>query len=649
MRILTWNINGIRTLIQYYPWSIKKSYKEVLEELNADIVCFQETKITRAKLSGEIALIPGFDAYMTFTKVKQGYSGVATYVRQPLMPIAAEEGITGILFDETKPNARRVGHYPEGYTDDDLLAIDSEGRCVIVEFDMFVLLNLYCPHESSEERLPYKLLFNAYMEKRVRLLLKAGKNVIVAGDINIAHLEIDHCEPQTSMKNYGIDHYLDHPARKWFDNFLSPKGPMVDFCRQHHPHRKGMYTCWNTKLNCRPANYGTRIDYILGNSELLPWVQHAVIEPDIMGSDHCPVAIELREEIEQLDLVTNEKTIWRLRDRLEGPPGAEVPALCTKHMDEYSHKQRKLHNFFSTSTLAQTQATPSDEDDSPSSEVPTPNVMFPSPPGTNAPPETVTPTAITARTTVEKGDVVGPQDGAIETSAHKSANGPKRKSIASSGKSETKETKKGSRKMSAQPSLTAFFKSSSSQIKDEKSGQSQADQGPESENKLSHPVSPKPHSDPETASSIPAEAPDDALNWLPTSISDQYLASSSIDELQNFSIATNDDETKSKWETLFRKKPPPLCKVHGEPCKEYTVNKPGPNHGRKFWLCSRLVGPEYVDTPNGGRVRNYESRCNYFEWAQDSRFKGETADAWKRKFAQTNGSSYNGDPKRLKR
>ena len=208
--------------------------------MNADIICFQETKITPDRLDSSLALIPGYDAYFSFTKGKSAYSGVVTYVKNAVIaPVAAEEGISGILAktasavegpDDTTSEAL-IGCIPSGYTTEELLAIDNEGRCVVLDFNIFTLFNVYCPNESSLERRPFKLKFYEILKARVEGLLKAGKRVIVVGDMNVEHKEIDHCNPKGAIKEKGLNAFGDHPSRKWFDSFVVPNGPMVDVCR----------------------------------------------------------------------------------------------------------------------------------------------------------------------------------------------------------------------------------------------------------------------------------------------------------------------------------------------------------------------------------------------------------------------------------
>ncbi|GAN11120.1 DNase I-like protein [Mucor ambiguus] len=304
MRVLTWNVNGLATTLQYHPWSETKSLQGpirrarfryhlvgtthspktscVLPLLTPQPNSFQEVKCQRSKLSREMALVPGYHAYFSFSKVKLGYSGVAVYVKDTAtQPRRTYEGITGVL-DATDDDFHYDLSTPAKLLDD-------EGRCIILDFGFFVLFNIYFPNDSNESRSDFKMDYHHCVQKRIHSFLERGKQVLLVGDINAVHEEIDHCDPKQSMKDHNITDFKDLPHRRWLDNMIHPKGPLVDMTRLYHPHRLKMYTCWNTRLNARPGNFGTRIDYILSSKGLKPWFKYSDIQPDIFGSDHCPV------------------------------------------------------------------------------------------------------------------------------------------------------------------------------------------------------------------------------------------------------------------------------------------------------------------------------------------------------------------------
>ncbi|KAI9480979.1 MAG: Endonuclease/exonuclease/phosphatase [Benjaminiella poitrasii] len=281
MKVLTWNVNGLAKTLQYYPCIYLMNLIQTLFEV----------KCQRSKLTKDMAIVPGYDAYFSFSKVKLGYSGVVVYIKDTFQPqpIHVYEGITGIL---------------DGNIDDDVdkfvydlntpaEILDAEGRCIILDFGFFVLFNIYFPNYSNETRVEFKMDYHACVQKRAEYFLnKKGKQVLIVGDVNAVHEEIDHCDPKQSMKDHDITDFKDLPHRRWLDNMIEPHGKFVDMTRHYHPGREKMYTCWNTKINARPSNFGTRIDYILASAELRPWFQNSDIQPNIMGSDHCPVYAE---------------------------------------------------------------------------------------------------------------------------------------------------------------------------------------------------------------------------------------------------------------------------------------------------------------------------------------------------------------------
>ncbi|KAI8335645.1 Endonuclease/exonuclease/phosphatase [Choanephora cucurbitarum] len=220
-----------------------------------------------------MAIVPGYHAYFSFSKAKLGYSGVVTYVKDTLpQPIDIQETITNTEDEYVTPAK----------------SLDAEGRSLILNFGHFVLFNIYFPNDAGDARTQFKMDYHHCVQKRLEQALE-HQQVILVGDINAAHDEIDHCDPQQSIKDHDLAHFQDLPQRRWLDCLVAPKGPLVDITRRYHPDRQKMFTCWNTRTNARPINFGTRIDYILPSVGLEESFLFADIQPDIMGSDHCPV------------------------------------------------------------------------------------------------------------------------------------------------------------------------------------------------------------------------------------------------------------------------------------------------------------------------------------------------------------------------
>ncbi|OHA32810.1 MAG: exodeoxyribonuclease III [Candidatus Taylorbacteria bacterium RIFCSPLOWO2_01_FULL_45_15b] len=253
MRILTWNINGIRA------WA-KKGHFEWLLNQNLDIFCFQETKATIEQVPPEIAKPSGYESYFDSPKEKKGYSGVAIY-------------------SKVKPNKIE---YAMG---SDIL--DNEGRLVAAYYDDFVLVNVYFPNGGGgPERLKFKLDFYDEFLKYIDKLRKKGHKVIFCGDINTAHEEIDLARPKANEKNTG---FLPE-ERAWLDEVVN-RG-YVDVFRHFYPSKAGAYTYWDQKTFARERNVGWRIDYFFVSPDLLVKVKGIEILSNVYGSDHCPIVLE---------------------------------------------------------------------------------------------------------------------------------------------------------------------------------------------------------------------------------------------------------------------------------------------------------------------------------------------------------------------
>ncbi|CAM1501672.1 Fc.00g036560.m01.CDS01 [Cosmosporella sp. VM-42] len=338
-RITTWNVNGIRNPFGYQPWREKRTFQAMFDILEADILIMQETKIQRKDLRDDMVLVPGWDVFFSLPKHKKGYSGVAIYTRNgTCSPIRAEEGVTGILcspksmtrFRDLPPD-QRIGGYPRpGQLDGtiDEATLDSEGRCVILEFPAFVLFGVYSPANRDQSRQDFRNGFIQALDVRIRNLVSEGKQVILTGDLNIIRSEIDSTNVAESLRKEGMtmEDWMSVPARRTFNQLIfegdviggrdeGREEPVLwDLCRCFHPGREGMNTCWDTKRNTRPANNGSRIDYILCSDGIKDWFDSSNIQEGLMGSDHCPVFATL------LDKVTVEDKERSLLE-LMNPPG----------------------------------------------------------------------------------------------------------------------------------------------------------------------------------------------------------------------------------------------------------------------------------------------------------------------------------------
>ncbi|KAK4247846.1 Endonuclease/exonuclease/phosphatase [Corynascus novoguineensis] len=322
LRITTWNVNGIRNPFGYQPWRENRTFQAMFDTLEADIVVMQETKIQRKDLRDDMVLVPGWDVFFSLPRYKKGYSGVAIYTRSSkCCPIRAEEGITGALCppnSSTKfrdlPADQQIGGYPRpGQLSDsvDEQTLDSEGRCVILEFPAFVLIGVYSPAARDETRTEFREAFINAMDVRVRNLIAMGKQVFLCGDLNIIRDELDAAGLPERLRKEGmtLEDFFATPSRLFLNHLVfggrvladrqegREKPVLWDLCREFHPTRAGMYTCWETRKNARPGNFGNRIDYVLCSSGIKDWFIDSNIQEGLLGSDHCPVYATIADTV----------------------------------------------------------------------------------------------------------------------------------------------------------------------------------------------------------------------------------------------------------------------------------------------------------------------------------------------------------------
>lgn len=253
IRILSWNVNGIRA-------AQKKGFIDWVLKEDPDILCLQETKAHPEQLSKELISLNGYHSFFSSSKVKKGYSGVAVYTK--LNPLKVEYGFGIPKFDD-------------------------EGRTLILSYEEFVLFNIYFPNgKMSDERLQYKLDFYYSFLEIVSNLLSQGKKIVICGDVNTAHKEIDLARPKENEKTSG---FLP-VERQWIDKLIS--SGFVDTFRMFND-QPGNYTWWDMQTRARERNIGWRIDYFFVSENLKSNIQNAFILSDVMGSDHCPIGIEI--------------------------------------------------------------------------------------------------------------------------------------------------------------------------------------------------------------------------------------------------------------------------------------------------------------------------------------------------------------------
>ena len=254
MKLLSWNVNGLRAVA-------KKGAFATVFETDPDILCLQETKAHPEQLPEEVRSPAGYHSYFDHSKIKKGYSGVA-------------------IFSKEKPEKIEYGL--------GIPKFDDEGRTLVAYYKDFVLLNVYFPNGGGgPERLAYKMHYYDEFLKFIQKLEKKGKKVIFCGDVNTAHTEIDLFHPKENEKSTG---FLPM-EREWIDKVITHG--YIDTFRNLHK-EKIQYSWWDMKTYARDRNVGWRIDYFFVSENLFKDVKKAEILDNIMGSDHCPVLLELK-------------------------------------------------------------------------------------------------------------------------------------------------------------------------------------------------------------------------------------------------------------------------------------------------------------------------------------------------------------------
>lgn len=247
MKLVSWNVNGLRA-------ALKKGFVESMRELDPDIIGIQETKMQPGQAEVDL---PEYEEYFN-SAIRKGYSGTAVFLKHKPINVT-----------------HNFGEY------------DDEGRTLVCEFENFYFVTVYTPNSKRElERLDYRMdwedAFKEYM-----LELDKNKPVIICGDLNVAHKEIDLKNPKTNRKNAG---FTDEERDK-FGKLLD--AGFTDTFRHLYPEQEGVYSWWSYRFNARKNNAGWRIDYFLVSDRIADKIKEAKIHTDIMGSDHCPVSLEI--------------------------------------------------------------------------------------------------------------------------------------------------------------------------------------------------------------------------------------------------------------------------------------------------------------------------------------------------------------------
>nr|QEJ80697.1 putative DNA lyase [Teratosphaeria zuluensis] len=632
MRLTTWNVNGIRNPFSYPPWNTERTFPAMFDGLGSDIVVMQELKIQRKDLRDDMVLLDGWDCCFSLPKHKKGYSGVGIYTRSSTCaPIRAEEGLLGVLPSPSGvpycelPEQESIGGYPTALQVAELgvdpALLDAEGRCLIVEFPAFVLLGVYSPANSNGLRDDFRYGFICALDCRIRNLIKSGKNVVLVGDLNVSRDELDTASAAEDMRKAGITHeeYISTPNRRIFNQLLlegevvgerdegRESGMLWDTTRAFHPDRKGMYTHWEQKVNARPGNFGSRIDFVLVCESMRHWVKDANIQEGLHGSDHCPVYADFKDEVDidgkrckLIDLMNPPNTFsdgvrlkeWKVQDS---------PAFSAKRMPEFD-KRRSIKSMFAAPTLKKAQ----------SSATPTPANAAPALPSEEALP-TLSP--VKSGTDTSKTTPLKRKASAIATLSKPVK---KQNTLSDAPKSKGQQSLKGffqkatpaagspeKPDLQSTESIEPLSNAPSSRNTDQMAstngsvqGSSMAINGAAEASADLNDVSGNPESQYHDAATPAStmEMPGEDLDVSPSQFSAKLEAV---------------EQNQKSWNTLFSRPVAPLCEGHNEPCKSMLTKKKGSNQGRSFWMCARPLGP------SGNKERGTQWRCPTFIWCSD--------------------------------
>lgn len=636
VRITTWNVNGIRNPFGYEPWRKNRTFNAMFDILETDIVIMQELKIQRKDLTDDMVLVPGWDCYFSLPKHKKGifapksgvalyhvlidivagYSGVGIYTRQSVCaPIRAEEGLLGVLCPpgSSSPYRERsesdcIGGYPSLARIEamgvDPAALDAEGRCLVLEFPAFVLFGVYSPANSNGLRDDFRYGFLDMLDTRIRNLTKMGKNVILTGDLNVSRDLIDTAKAEDNMKAEGMTHdeYLSTPNRRIFNQLLfngkvagdrdegREEPVLYDLCREFHPSREGMYTHWEQKINARPGNFGSRIDFVLCSIKIKDWFKESNIQEGLMGSDHCPVYAVTKDKVLGMGNASSEGAEEEEHHILDimNPPGMfkdgirlreystrDILPLSGKLLTEFN-KRQNIRDMFSKKPAAPKLA---DALANPLSVA------------------TLDGAAVVSPTQeVDKGSKL-----AGTTNAFSSADG---QIVQATGPLPSPEKRRAS--ASASPSKPIKRSKSSNPAPSANSASVAKGQQSLKGFFQTRPKVPGPDA---AAIAVPPTEISTSANGdstLPNALNPSADLRSEVTALTAAPPATSTSQTttspilpcdpgavqqasKEGWTKLFSKRPPPRCEGHAEPCISLTTKKPGVNRGRQFWMCPRYV------------------------------------------------------------
>ncbi|GFN84521.1 DNA-(apurinic or apyrimidinic site) lyase [Plakobranchus ocellatus] len=656
MKILTWNINGIRAVTG------KAGVGKLLKSLDADIVCLQETKVTRDMLDEPIAIVEGYESYFSFSRKRTGYSGTANYCSKHSSPVKAEEGLTGRLQVDAETSVGCYGNF-SAYSEKDLDALDAEGRCVITQHKLrlkdgtekdVAIINVYVPRAGDRpERLVYKLKFLTLLRSRAEALLNNNVHVIILGDLNLTHTAKDNCDPNSDAD------FLRRSSRIWINNLLRPSEREKGIAQSHPDLEEVALSeevdedqsddgdddgnqddddtedCSNKahkvqkKKGKRPKANSRRTETDIKSARKSFSDVYRCLHPEeTTGYTNWDTSTDARKSNygRRLDYIlidtqlAEHVTDCSILTEVEGSDHCPVvvtldchplpctaalpPQLCSKLMPEFRGQQQKLSSFFTKTVIS---VGKNSDSSSPSSSQESSCTSQEAP--------------VVEATTCPQPQLKKSSSTPAPCGYSQEKPSLKRSAASAVGRSALpqKKAKQVEQKGPRQASLSSFFapkpsksviSASSSDLKVSKAIPKEVDEDVicveekqcdksslESDNLSSDNRSDTRDSktDPSTVHSEVNETNGQFnKSTVPTSVTKSSLSSS------------------QSWKSLLSgPAPAPLCPGHKEPCVLKTVRKNGPNKNKQFYSCSRPDGPP----------GNPQFRCNFFQWLHDRQKK----------------------------
>ncbi|XP_074556684.1 DNA-(apurinic or apyrimidinic site) endonuclease 2 [Curcuma longa] len=624
MKIVTYNVNGLRQRVAQHG-----SLLRLLTSLDADIICFQETKLSRRELSVDLTMAEGYEAFVSCTRTSKrgrlGYSGVATFCRvrsafsskEVALPVEVEEGFTGLLESSKKRDIPTdllheapIEEQKLEITQEDLLKVDSEGRCIITDHGHFVLFNIYGPRaeHDDEERCRFKFIFFKILQRRWEFLLNEGKRVFVVGDLNIAPTAIDRCDADPEFEK--------NLFRKWLRSLLREYGgQFFDAFRSKNPGRKEAYTCFSPRIGAEEFNYGSRIDHILiagsclhqkhdieghnflschveacdimsqfrrGNSRNAPrWRGGRNIK--LEGSDHVPVHVILRD--------------------IPDLPLHDTPSLAVRYIPEVHGWQQSIVSFLVKGQVTH-HCLPSDllndsntREGHEECEITSEGCSLTTEQEFIATSQDSPDPSISKLKLLQKPYTSLNNNSSLTASQKTimSSEAEKRKYMSGSTTGIKKRTRHST---CSQLTLKSFFKQPKTvgTCDDDSLRRDATSQNFDSEKDVE-----------EVSQMMEQEVNQDLQNNCEMSVTSVNTYDDKRDSEISFPYERESNSSAViEWQKIQQKMKMtlPICKGHGEPCVARSVKREGPNRGRLFYVCARAQGP----------ASNPEANCGYFQW-----------------------------------